>query len=195
MNYSEFSPTGFDSKGLALPDRQDWVVCPTMRNRDSDILNESNFAAALRILGGESDTVEVHRFGHWGPGWYEIILVHPDRTAEVDDIEAGLENCPALDQDDVSEREYQDYIDSWDSFGWRDFVRELAREFRLSFEAEAVLDDASTDKLLELYENAIPDGDCYDSGHGFRCDTALRNISRSELAAFIRANRTRKVAA
>ena len=28
--YRDFAPTGFDSKGLGLPDQQDWFVLPIM---------------------------------------------------------------------------------------------------------------------------------------------------------------------
>jgi len=62
--YREFSPTQFDTKGLGLDDRQDWLVASVSRTRDSDCLAESNFETALKSLGGEGDDVEVHRFSH-----------------------------------------------------------------------------------------------------------------------------------
>jgi len=118
--YSEFRPTGFDAKGAFLPDQQDWLVVPVSQTRDSGPFEESNFAVALKILGGESDTVEVHRFGHWGPGWFEIIIVHPDLRAAVEDIEASLENYPVLDDEDFSEREWNKASEYWVSLGtWR----------------------------------------------------------------------------
>jgi len=78
QTYSEYAPTSFDHKGLLLPDRQDWLVL-IGRNRDSECLVNSNFDCALAQLGGESDHVEVHNFGHWACGWLEIIIVKPDR--------------------------------------------------------------------------------------------------------------------
>ena len=51
--YSEFAPTGFDSAGAFLPDRQDWLVAPTAQNRDSETLDKSNFAVLLKEVGGE----------------------------------------------------------------------------------------------------------------------------------------------
>lgn len=76
--------------------RENWIVAPVSRNRDSGPLDESNFASALELLGGESESCEVHRFGHWGPGWYEIIIVHPSRAREIDDLESSLESYPVL---------------------------------------------------------------------------------------------------
>ena len=55
--YRNYRPTVYDPKGYHLPDRQDWYVAPCGRNRDSDALQESNFRVALKILGGEGETV------------------------------------------------------------------------------------------------------------------------------------------
>jgi hypothetical protein len=76
----------------------------------------------LEILGGESETVEVHRFGHWGPGWFEIILVHPDRETEIDELEGSLENYPVLDDEDYSRREYDDCCEYWDRMGYSERI-------------------------------------------------------------------------
>ncbi len=116
QKYSEFRPTQFDSKGAFLDDdRQEWLIVNVGRNRDSGPLSESNFASALKILGGEGDDVEVHRFGHWGPGWFEIIIVRPDTDAARigDEIADALENYPVLDDDDFSERETNEANEVW----------------------------------------------------------------------------------
>lgn len=80
------------------------------RTRDSDALDESNFRTALAMLGGESDTVEVHRFGHWGPGWFEVILVAPGSEAQrlAEHIEDSLQEYPILDEHDYSNRSVED---------------------------------------------------------------------------------------
>ena len=195
QTYKQYRPTGFDCRGLGLPDRQDWLVLDLIQTRDSGSLEESNFAAALRILGGESETVEVHRFGHWGPGWYEIILVHPDRADDAEEIEASLENSCVLDEEDLSEREHEAYIEAWESYGYADFCDELARNFGLQWETKYTMRDSDTWKLLSFYESHVTSGDYYSESYGFRFDIAIRDISREELAAFLRANRPRRVAA
>jgi hypothetical protein len=81
----------------------------------------------LKELGGESDTVEVHRFGHWGPGWFEIILAHPSREAEIKDMESRLENYPILDEDDHSERQWEKAIEWWGLCGMRERIRICAK--------------------------------------------------------------------
>jgi hypothetical protein len=114
LRYKDYQPTGFDSKGAFLPDRQEWFVAPVFRTRDSQSLENSNFDTALKMLGGESDLVEVHRFGHWGPGWYEIILVFPDEDENItfvtkvhllQEMQRNLDNYPVLDEEDFSQKE------------------------------------------------------------------------------------------
>jgi len=113
--YQYFRPTEFDPAGAFLPERHEWLVVPCGRTRDSDPLAESNFASALKALGGESETVEVHRFGHWGPGWFEIIIVDPASPQKeiAEGIEAKLADYPILNEDDFSEREWAEATEVW----------------------------------------------------------------------------------
>lgn len=112
--YFKFRPTGYDSH-ITIKEREDWLVLSCSRNRDSDCLEESNFAVALERLGGESETVEVHRFGHWANGWFELILVAPNSDAlkEAEAIEAVLEDYPILDEGELSQREYDEADRVW----------------------------------------------------------------------------------
>lgn len=119
MKYSEFRPTAFDHH-YSIEDREDWLVVPVHQNRDSGILSVSNFAAAIQLLGGESETVEVHRFGHWANGWFEIILVHPDRVADVETISNKLEDYPILDEWDLQEREVAAIGEAWENMSLKE---------------------------------------------------------------------------
>lgn len=115
IRYADYRPTSYDAPGLHADDldRRDWLVLPVIQTRDSTCFDESNFAAALARLGGESETCEIHRFGHWGPGWIEIILVHPSRAAEGQAIEKALAAYPLLDDDDHSTREFERASETW----------------------------------------------------------------------------------
>jgi hypothetical protein len=130
MRLSEHRPTGFDHSAAEFFDfddpRREWLVAPVCQTRDSGPLSRSNFEVALRELGGESETVEVHRFGHWGPGWYEIIIVDPSRESEVEDLERALSRYPVLDDEDHSRREFDDAVKTWRNC-WvnRDFARAI----------------------------------------------------------------------
>ena len=128
MKYRDYRPTMFDSVGLNLDDRQNWIVCPTGQNRDSSHAEQSNLVAAVKILGGESETVEVHRFGHWAHGWFEIILVHPSRESEVIAIIERLKECPVLDQDDYTHRQWESAYELWASLPLQERIKLCAEE-------------------------------------------------------------------
>jgi hypothetical protein len=138
--YKDWSPTYNDTKGLGCDDRQDWLVLGVMRTRDSGPLDESNFASALKSLGGESDTIEVHRFGHWGPGWFEIILLHPSRERDGDEIEGALADYPVLDDSDHSEREQEAANETWRHCYSTAARIEYIRKHRRQFEFRSLAD-------------------------------------------------------
>lgn len=85
------------------------------QSRDSDCLERSNFRIALELLGGESDTVRVERYGHWACGWIEEIYVKPDSEAYLiaQTIEKQLDNYPVLDEDDFSNLESEEADEIW----------------------------------------------------------------------------------
>lgn len=96
-------------------DLSGWLTGPT-RSRDSDNMTESNFTAALEMLGGErAGIVEVHRFGHWGCGWFEQIMINSKNKRAVKtllEIHRALEDHCLLDDSDYSEREDEDRLDT-----------------------------------------------------------------------------------
>lgn len=112
--YRNWSPTSFDTSGLNLDDRQDWLVAPCGTNRDADVLTESNYHTQLTRFGDGNDH-EVHRFHHWACGWFEIVLVRPGSDAHwiADALEARLTDYPILDENDHSEREYEAACETW----------------------------------------------------------------------------------
>jgi hypothetical protein len=123
MNYSEFKPTVFDNH-IDIPEREHWLVVPVSRNRDSGPFSASNFSVAASMFGIENiddptidiPGVEIHRFGHWASGWFEILIVAPTEANEnkVEEIEATLANYPILDDQDLNEREMELVRELWD---------------------------------------------------------------------------------
>jgi len=119
-----------DGRGAFLDDRQDWFVVGVIRTRDSGCLEESNFQAAEERLGkvGEcGEDWENHRFGHWGPGWFEILLVRPGSACEAEGkaIEDALEGYPVLDEVDLSQREIQLAEETWSNMSIGDRVEAI----------------------------------------------------------------------
>ncbi len=101
------------------------------QSRDSDCGEASNFDAMLKLLGGESDTVVVVRERHWAVGWVEwIAIYHLDSKAlqVADEAAARLEDYPILDEDDYSQREYDECERVWsDCFNEGERIRYLRK--------------------------------------------------------------------
>lgn len=110
--YKDYTPTPFDYKGAFLRDQRHWRVAPVCQTRDSGPLDQSNYAAALAAIeevDPEGEHHEEHRFGHWGPGWFEIIIVRPCTPAAIvaKQLELALQDYPLLDEEDHSAREWE----------------------------------------------------------------------------------------
>ncbi len=126
QTYLEYRPTEFD--GHIDINRDSWIVAPVGRNRDTaSALELSNWEAQLKELGGESDNVEVHRFGHWACGWFEVVLVHPTMADKVEHIQDRLDSYPVLDEDLASELEFEQQAGAWDSCYRSEFRDQITR--------------------------------------------------------------------
>lgn len=125
--YGDFRPTGFDSAGLGLDDRQDWLVAPCSHNRDSGILARCNWESQLKAIEAadpSGEDHETHSFGHWACGWLEILIVRPGSSAKqaAEDIAARLEDYSVLDEDALSEAEDRAVYADWDSMNLRERI-------------------------------------------------------------------------
>lgn len=123
-NWSNFSGVNAEDEHLL-----DWyMVCG--RSRDSNTLEESNFASMLRLLGDEQEgKVAVVRIGHWAVGWIEEILInpaHPDTVCIAQQALDSLENYPVLDDDDFSSREWEEWEETYENCLHRSLCQALA---------------------------------------------------------------------
>lgn len=108
------------------------------QSRDSDCLEESNFAHVVKELAklppfvysapdcdNEIESRRVVRENHWAVGWVEWIAIHESDEAALrlcDALRADYESYPVLDEQDFSEREQAaaDII-------WRDCMNQKER--------------------------------------------------------------------
>jgi hypothetical protein len=119
--YRDFRPTGFDAKGLGCEEQQDWLVAPCGTNRDADRLTRSNWAVMLEafeacpVADPDLSDFEVHRFGHWGPGWFELVLVRPGSAVAklAEEFEGALSDYPVLCDSHFSELETNEAAEQW----------------------------------------------------------------------------------
>jgi hypothetical protein len=184
--YSDWAPSQFDTRGLGLPDRQDWFVLGYMQTRDSNALERSNFRVALRELTRMGVEHETHRFGHWGPGWIDIIIVHPEGLEKAETLEGG--DYPVLDDSDFSEAEIEDEQREWDSWGEREWKRVLYRVTG----CERAIDALSSDDLWELYRECSDGPEHHDDGPHFGFDLAGTKVERDKVVALVRMVRADK---
>jgi hypothetical protein len=122
--YKDFAPTGFDYKGFCLHERQGWYVAPCTYTRDTGLLSLATWASQLEILVGTE--YEIHRLGHWGCGWFEIVLVHPDHLEVVEEIEAALAYYPVLDDELYSSMVHTAAEEYWENASIQDRIEILA---------------------------------------------------------------------
>ncbi len=116
QRYSKFRPTSFDRSGLGCRDEQEWFVAPCSRNRDSGTLTESNWQVQLRELEAidpDGNDHQVHSFGHWACGWFELVLVRPDSKCFelAEGLEGALSDYPILCEMHWSELELEMHDD------------------------------------------------------------------------------------
>ena len=67
---------------------------------------------------------EIHRFGHWANGWFEIVIVRPDTpvAALAEEFENCLSEYHTIDDSEWSEAEWNAALEAWR------YARESERE-------------------------------------------------------------------
>tara|TARA_R100000781_G_scaffold52917_2_gene34628 strand:+ start:1525 stop:2043 length:519 start_codon:yes stop_codon:yes gene_type:complete len=122
QKYKDYQPTGFDRPGLGIhhnmEDQAEWLVPGISQNRDSGCLARSNFECFQKYLEDiedEGNTWQIHRFGHWACGWFEIFTIKPGSEAETlaRETENALSNYPVIDDMHFSELEEEEANETW----------------------------------------------------------------------------------
>jgi hypothetical protein len=136
QKYKDFRPTGFDRPGLGIysnmEDQAGWLVPGIAQNRDSGCLARSNFECFQKYLEEieeEGNTWQIHRFGHWGNGWFEIFTIKPETAAATlaQETEDALENYPVIDEEHFCELEEEEANETWSSFSIDERVELIQR--------------------------------------------------------------------
>jgi len=197
QRYRDWQPTAYDPCGYCAEDDQlNWFVIPLIQTRDSGPLDRSNFKVATEWLEnckGLEEEVDwtIYRFNHWGPGWFEIILVKPGTEAQsiAEEIKKKVLDYPVLDEEDYSNTSYEEYLESWENYGRNEFVYALISHFDLSDIARDLVEDAPHEEVDKFFtELDISSGEYWDTDSGvhINIDGALREMDRSDMAKFIK---------
>lgn len=195
QRYQTHRPTPFD--GHLRPSRSDitdnvasldkWYVAPCSLTRDSGTLACSNWEAMLAMLK-EADPHALHhevfRFGHWGPGWYEICLVRPRSKAwrVACEVAHRLEHYPALDEDDFSLRAMGEARDNFDAGAFAGEVLVFANGRSEKF----LCRHASIDMVDAMQLAGLIDVELSDGGFSFNLRTDHRYEVRAAEAELLR---------
>lgn len=181
--YSDFRPTPSDSC-ISLAGREDWYVAPVVVTRDSDALTRANWEVQSRFIP-ECDDCEIHTFGHWGPGWFQLMLVRPNTPAHAEALRLAkrLEDYACLDEDLFSELEQEAATDSYTG---SDLVDDLQEGETLSERAlDAIRGLSFGGAMLCVDAGAL---DYSIENDRFRWE--LRHNSRGDLAVILRVARS-----
>ena len=167
-------------------DKWGWIVVEIEGNREDCLRAQSNFTVAMRILGEESDKVEICYFGGWSRPCNEIIIVHPDLHDKAQDIAGALADYPVLDDMHFSELEYEAAYEDWGSaYGGQYYFAEfLAEEYELDPTTKEFLQDSDVaEDMFELSQEC----DCtyYSDNEGIKWDYRDYGLDRDKLAKAI----------
>ena len=122
------NPSGMDSWGNYMGERPSQELYVVLgRNRESSLVANSNWDCAIKMFDEAKLEYDITSFGHWACGWVEYLSVDiniPEAYKLAEEIEASLSAYPILNDEDHSEREYEDglktienCIDSWFEIG------------------------------------------------------------------------------
>jgi len=153
--YKDHSPTGFD-RHICVDEIEDWVVSLN-RNRDSDLCDESNWSVATKEfekIDPNGNDHQIHNFGHWACGWYELILVRPDSPCHklATEFMCSLADSCLLDEDDHSEREHDAVCQYWEQMSIKERIEECNQSNQSIFSARR---DNPADRVYDRMRDRI----------------------------------------
>ena len=123
--------------------RENWIVVIT-RTRDSDLLETSNWHYCLKkfnmVDNLDKIDVAIERAGHWACGWLEYLVISPDNAEFIalsQDIDKRLKDYPVLDDDDYSNRQWEE-ADTALTEALQDFRNKHNRSFPVRLREDAM---------------------------------------------------------
>jgi hypothetical protein len=174
----------------------DWLVAMG-QHRDSDILTRCNWKVLVRLLDAleVEDAYVVESESHWAVGWVEHLLINPDCRAAVFIAEAAMkqiEDYPILDEDAWSEMESDEAWEEWKSWGHRDFVDMLEREFGLSSSTVDLLMESKDELYTYLNDESGEPYTFSNSGCSFGSKWLVHDMDRDAMNKLIRQLRNKQ---
>lgn len=145
QSFDSFSWWGRDED--TIPDPENWTIYHTA-HRDSDIVDRCNAQEIEKLLqefvDADEPTVVSTTFSHWAVGWIDALIIRvyaPDGTitpafSALYDALCSLQDYPVLNDEALSELEYDETQESWSSYGRSDFEDSLLELLSERFDDE-----------------------------------------------------------
>lgn len=146
-----------DLPGGSSHEHATWCIGPVGQHRDSDLVEESNFAVAcdrMRAVDPDEHDHEIHRFGHFAVGWVEEIAYRPGSECErvANEIRDALAGYPILDEDHHGAMESDALADNWPAI-LQDLKRDLVREMQSRIDENPEPDDMTADEIEDWIDS------------------------------------------
>lgn len=130
--YATWTPTPMDHSMGTFAEEHDWIVGPISITRDTpawsvDASNWRVVLAQLENLDPETWCTKTH--GHWGPGWYQIILAQPGTEAHqvLAEAKVTLSDNVLLDDDEYFHTRRIHKTEQWENASYEDRVEWLEK--------------------------------------------------------------------
>ena len=135
-----------------------WGIAPFSVHRDSEILDQSNWAVISEdLMKRFPKSFDIFRASHSAVGWMEHLII---KTSNRKAVKAAFEWCerlddyPVADEDDFSNREYEEACEAWDAWAGSD-VRSLIEQEEISFLIDEDGDYAATEEQEEVIKGVL----------------------------------------
>jgi hypothetical protein len=196
ISWSDLSPVNYASKKTRLLDLKDtlkevdiFLISKYMSYGDYDdscMVERSNYKLFMEDYKEEKGIFRI--YGGYGSSGIAISIrylldpVNEDKADEIIDLLNGLNSYPVIDDEDMSNMEYESFLESLDSYAIRDCSSLLANQFLL--EVYDFNEDKLKEVLLESDRNLNYPSYQIESGGNCYIDTT-RLISKVTLTEYI----------
>ena len=135
-----------------------WGLTPFSVNRDSDILNQSNFKVISEdLMKRFPKSVDILKSSHFLCGWFDQLMVKTTSRAAfqaVYDWDVKPDDYPVASDDDYSDMQYEEACNAWDNWASYD-VKKLIEEKEIPFLIDEDGDYNATEEQEEVIKCVV----------------------------------------
>lgn len=164
-NWEKFESFSWYGMPAQCGDGKKWMLY-TYSHRDADSIARANAIEFEKLATRFPNTCHIESHGHWAVGHVDVLAVKVYRndgkitkafTALCEMLDS-LEDYPVLDEEKLSEIEYEDFQEAWKSYGlseWEGICKGKIDTSELTEDEETILDYIDYDTLWEQIANKL----------------------------------------